>query len=194
MVAASRACPCFPPRSLHGKEGVDGSSPSEGLQNPRSRGFFVQMELRLTQRAVGMEPLMEPSVSECTLQCAGNGRICRGSGPIPSQTAQAKPPGRRWRERVRERQADDRTGGDHRIWVRDTDAADSAQVAACCPPIAWCVVERVAGQVMVRAPVAGAPRTHLVLPQVPIRPVRIAAYFSWAQRGRQVELGEHGTD
>jgi Domain of unknown function (DUF4389) len=27
---------------LHGKEGVDGSSPSEGFQNPCSRGFFVQ--------------------------------------------------------------------------------------------------------------------------------------------------------
>ena len=45
--------------SLHGKEGVDGSSPSEGLQNPRSRGFFVQDDLPLVARAVGMEPFME---------------------------------------------------------------------------------------------------------------------------------------
>jgi hypothetical protein len=29
----------------HGKEGVDGSSPSEGLQDPRSRGFCIQDEL-----------------------------------------------------------------------------------------------------------------------------------------------------
>jgi len=43
----------------HGKEGVDGSSPSEGLQNPRSRGFFVQDDLLLTQRAMGMERSME---------------------------------------------------------------------------------------------------------------------------------------
>jgi hypothetical protein len=29
------------------------------LQNPRSRGFFVQMELLQSQRAVGMERGME---------------------------------------------------------------------------------------------------------------------------------------
>jgi hypothetical protein len=27
--------------AAHGKEGVDGSSPSEGSQNPRKTGFFV---------------------------------------------------------------------------------------------------------------------------------------------------------
>ena len=45
----------------HGKEGVDGSSPSEGLQNPRSRGFFVQKDLLSVVRAVGMELFMEQS-------------------------------------------------------------------------------------------------------------------------------------
>jgi hypothetical protein len=48
---------------LHGKKGVDGSSPSEGLQNPRSRGFFVQKDLLFVARAVGMEPFMELSRS-----------------------------------------------------------------------------------------------------------------------------------
>jgi hypothetical protein len=43
----------------HGKEGVDGSSPSEGLQNPRSPGFFVQDDLLLLARTVGMELFME---------------------------------------------------------------------------------------------------------------------------------------
>ena len=47
----------------HGKEGVDGSSPSEGLQNPRSRGFSVQNDLLFVARAVGMEPFMELSRS-----------------------------------------------------------------------------------------------------------------------------------
>jgi hypothetical protein len=32
VVAAARACPRFPPRNLNGKEGVDGSSPSEGFE------------------------------------------------------------------------------------------------------------------------------------------------------------------
>jgi hypothetical protein len=65
----------------HGKEGVDGSSPSEGLQNPRSRGLFVQSDLLFGVRAVGMEPFMELSrlrearfvVSEDNLAVAGNG-------------------------------------------------------------------------------------------------------------------------
>jgi hypothetical protein len=48
----------------HGKEGVDGSSPSEGLQNPRSRGFFVQDDLLFVVRAVGMELFMELSRRE----------------------------------------------------------------------------------------------------------------------------------
>ena len=47
----------------HGKEGVDGSSPSEGLQNPRSREFSVQDDLLFVARAVGMEPFMELSSS-----------------------------------------------------------------------------------------------------------------------------------
>jgi hypothetical protein len=31
VVASARPCPPVPPRNLHGKEGVDGSSPSEGF-------------------------------------------------------------------------------------------------------------------------------------------------------------------
>ena len=46
---------------LDGKEGVDGSSPSEGLQNPRSRRFLVQNDLLFVARAVGMELFMEQS-------------------------------------------------------------------------------------------------------------------------------------
>ena len=47
--------------AAHGKEGVDGSSPSEGLQNPRSRGFSVQDDLLFVVRAVDMELFMELS-------------------------------------------------------------------------------------------------------------------------------------
>ena len=53
--------PAVPASLLDGKEGVDGSSPSEGLQNPRSRGFSVQNDLLFVVRAVGMEPFMELS-------------------------------------------------------------------------------------------------------------------------------------
>ena len=40
--------------NLHGKEGVDGSSPSEGLQNPRSRGVRSErLALRRTRGGCG---------------------------------------------------------------------------------------------------------------------------------------------
>ena len=42
MLANARACPLLPPQNLHGKEGVDGSSPSEGLPKvPVNRHFVV---------------------------------------------------------------------------------------------------------------------------------------------------------
>jgi hypothetical protein len=34
----------------HGKEGVDGSSPSEGSTKPRKSGFRAQIDLRLIAR------------------------------------------------------------------------------------------------------------------------------------------------
>jgi hypothetical protein len=55
------AVPAPPALSLDGKEGVSGSSPEEGLQNPRSRGFSVQDDLLFAARAVGMEPFIELS-------------------------------------------------------------------------------------------------------------------------------------
>jgi hypothetical protein len=64
MVEHARLWTPVPPLNLHGKEGVDGSSPSEGLQNPRSRGFSVQDDLLFVARAVGMEPFMELSRRE----------------------------------------------------------------------------------------------------------------------------------
>ncbi len=40
VASATRACPRFPPRNLNGKEGVDGSSLSEGFINiPANRSF-----------------------------------------------------------------------------------------------------------------------------------------------------------
>ena len=39
VIASDRPCPPVPPRNLHGKEGVDGSSPSEGsYESPATRG------------------------------------------------------------------------------------------------------------------------------------------------------------
>ena len=42
MTARARSCPPVPPRNLHGKEGVDGSSPSEGFnETPANQHFIV---------------------------------------------------------------------------------------------------------------------------------------------------------
>src|SRR3989440_1792616 len=46
------------PATFHGKEGVDGSSPSEGSAIARRRRFPVQLDLLLRERAVGTEPSM----------------------------------------------------------------------------------------------------------------------------------------
>ena len=84
--------PALPASLLDGKEGVDGSSPSEGLQNPRSRGFFVQDDLLFVARAVGMEPFMELSgpegpyleprwrVNDASLELAARRNVARGPG------------------------------------------------------------------------------------------------------------------
>jgi hypothetical protein len=48
------------PESFHGKEGVDGSSPSEGSAKALQT-VFVQADLQMLQTAVGVEPFMEPS-------------------------------------------------------------------------------------------------------------------------------------
>jgi hypothetical protein len=52
------------PESFHGKEGVDGSSPSEGsAKAPHIAAFSVQRNLHELQYAVGMERIMELSGS-----------------------------------------------------------------------------------------------------------------------------------
>src|SRR3954447_15620507 len=50
------------PEKFHGKEGVDGSSPSEGFaKSLQAGGFFYRLQLHDPQHAMGMEPFMEPS-------------------------------------------------------------------------------------------------------------------------------------
>ena len=46
------------PETFHGKEGVDGSSPSEGSAKAPHVGAFVQTDLVLVERAMGMEPFI----------------------------------------------------------------------------------------------------------------------------------------
>ena len=60
------------PRGAQGKEGVSGSSPEEGLAKAAARRrFFVQINLLHVDRAVGVEPFMEPSGRICSLKsCA----------------------------------------------------------------------------------------------------------------------------
>src|SRR5207249_5407360 len=48
--------------TLHGKEGVDGSSPSEALQKPRSQRLSFRIKLQILQRGQVRSPFMEPSV------------------------------------------------------------------------------------------------------------------------------------
>jgi hypothetical protein len=52
------------PETRDGKEGVDGSSPSEGSATVQHVAFCVRPDLQGRQRAVGMEPFMELSRSE----------------------------------------------------------------------------------------------------------------------------------
>jgi hypothetical protein len=50
------------PRAAHGKEGVSGSSPEEGsAKGPANLAFSSRLHLHDVQRAVGVEPPMEPS-------------------------------------------------------------------------------------------------------------------------------------
>jgi hypothetical protein len=51
------------PFGAHGKEGVDGSSPSEGFAKDQQKGLFLSPRLDDLQRGVSME-LMELSDSE----------------------------------------------------------------------------------------------------------------------------------
>jgi len=62
VIASARPCPRVPPQNLHGKEGVNDSSPLEGsAKSPARRGFCVQVDLQRVDFAVGMEPFMELS-------------------------------------------------------------------------------------------------------------------------------------
>jgi hypothetical protein len=49
-----RACPRFRPRNLNGKEGVDGSSPSEGFGKGAGNGAFLLTVMATTQGGSGL--------------------------------------------------------------------------------------------------------------------------------------------
>ena len=50
------------PESLHGKEGVDGSSPPEGSAKvPQTRALCLGSVLQIVERGSGVEPFIEPS-------------------------------------------------------------------------------------------------------------------------------------
>ena len=53
MIASARACTPLPPQNLHGKEGVDGSSPSEGLSKSPANGHFVLPAMARCRRFAG---------------------------------------------------------------------------------------------------------------------------------------------
>jgi hypothetical protein len=65
VAAVTPPYPRFPARFQDGKEGVSGSSPEEGFRKSAAyRRFLVQIDLLRVERAVGMEPRMEPSGQE----------------------------------------------------------------------------------------------------------------------------------
>src|SRR5206468_9341848 len=60
VIASARPCTPVPPQNLHGKEGVDGSSPSEGsAKAPHVGAFSFRTTCPLTQRSVGMEQYVD---------------------------------------------------------------------------------------------------------------------------------------
>jgi hypothetical protein len=85
-------CQRLPPR-LHGKEGVDGSSPSEGSVKVPQIGTFNE-NLHVLQHAVGVEPSMEPSGSKRAFENAemtAFSRSRRPRRPCSSRTDGAGP-------------------------------------------------------------------------------------------------------
>jgi hypothetical protein len=63
----------------HGKEGVDGSSPSEGsAKPPQNAGSCVQIHLHELQCAAGMEPFMELTGPERAFLGAALGAVALG--------------------------------------------------------------------------------------------------------------------
>jgi hypothetical protein len=57
--------PALPASLLDGKEGVDGSSPSEGSAKAAEiAAFFCRLDLHELQYAVGMEPVMDVPVTQ----------------------------------------------------------------------------------------------------------------------------------
>jgi hypothetical protein len=70
------------PEKFHGKEGVDGSSPSEGSAKVLQATFSFRLYLHDSQRAVGMGPFLEPSGREARLDTDRRGRPALTREPL----------------------------------------------------------------------------------------------------------------
>ena len=79
------------PRRAHGKEGVDGSSPSEGSARPRTWGFSFGLYVQIPQRATGMESLMEPPESRRRPVRDENERFLHARGAIVAASRHDSP-------------------------------------------------------------------------------------------------------
>ena len=79
MVASARPCPPVPPRNLHGKEGVDGSSPSEGFTKLLQNRLAALIVLLVTGRAAvaGLLAAAQPKEGEQDNREAGGSMRCR---------------------------------------------------------------------------------------------------------------------
>src|SRR5580765_1821482 len=65
VLANDRACTPLPPQNLHGKEGVDGSSPSESFGKGQQMAFLLPLREMTLSRATGnLSPRPVPSVKD----------------------------------------------------------------------------------------------------------------------------------
>jgi hypothetical protein len=69
-----RACTPLPPQNLHGKEGVDGSSPSEGSKIPAQRRFFVA-QTGTTEHLLGKEGIEDRGRLDNSESCGNQERF-----------------------------------------------------------------------------------------------------------------------
>jgi hypothetical protein len=137
MTVDARACTPLPPKNFHGKEGVDGSSPSEGLHKFPANGHIVLATMARFGRFAGTRRVHFWTGGH-SRACATSGGTVRGV--LESVDRERGVPRDAWMQRP----DDDRV--DRRAAVRDTpncagevlDVADANLQHAWLPLVSRC--------------------------------------------------------